>query len=118
MLKILRLFALLPIALAMPELARAHAVLVASTPKINGVVHGGSLHVNLQFNSRVDGPHCTLSLVSPDGQAHFLTLAVQPAPAQIASEADGLKSGSYILRWQALAADGHITRGAIPFRVE
>jgi len=28
-----------------------------------------------------------------------------------------LKPGSYTLRWQALAPDGHITRGEIPFTV-
>jgi methionine-rich copper-binding protein CopC len=26
--------------------------------------------------------------------------------------------GAYVLRWQVLATDGHITRGKVPFRVE
>jgi methionine-rich copper-binding protein CopC len=33
------------------------------------------------------------------------------------SRADDLKRGAYKLRWQVLAADGHITRGEIFFKV-
>ena len=29
----------------------------------------------------------------------------------------GLAPGSYVLRWQVLSVDGHITRGDIPFKV-
>jgi methionine-rich copper-binding protein CopC len=29
----------------------------------------------------------------------------------------GIQPGSYRLRWQVLALDGHITRGDIPFTV-
>ena len=28
-----------------------------------------------------------------------------------------LAAGAYVLRWQVLAIDGHITRGEVPFRV-
>ena len=116
--KLFRLSALLLLTIAVPQLALAHAVLLASTPKMNDVVHGGKLHIDLKFNSRVDGPHCTLGLVGPDGVVRPLALGAQVAPDEIASDAAGLKAGNYSLRWQALAGDGHITRGAIPFRVE
>lgn len=106
------------LALVAPQIALAHAVLIASTPSINGVVRGGTIHVDLKFNSRVDGPHCTLSLAMPDGRIRVLALLHQPAPAEIATNLNGLSRGAYALRWQALASDGHITRGEIPFRVE
>ena len=118
MLKLFRMFSVLSLALAAPELALAHAVLVASTPKMNDVVHGGKLHIDLKFNSRVDGPHCTIALVSPGGKVRPLALGAQTAPEEVASEVQDLAPGSYSLRWQALASDGHITRGAISFRVE
>jgi hypothetical protein len=35
----------------------------------------------------------------------------------LAGEADALAPGDYVLHWQVLAVDGHITRGDIPFRV-
>jgi methionine-rich copper-binding protein CopC len=33
------------------------------------------------------------------------------------SRIQGLERGEYVLRWQVLASDGHITRGEVPFRV-
>ena len=113
-----RIPAVAVLALALPQLALAHAVLVASTPARNSVVHGSQMHIDLKFNSRVDGPRCTLSLKAPDGAISSLHLAAQSAPDAIASDASSLHPGAYTLRWQALAADGHITRGEIPFRVE
>ncbi len=110
--------ALFTLLAAAPRAALAHAVLVASHPRANSVIYGSSLHVALRFNSRVDGPRCVLSLVAVDGQSRSLQLAPQAAPDQIAADAAGLHKGIYSLRWQALAADGHLTRGAIPFRVE
>ncbi len=118
MFKSFRVPALFALALSVPQLALAHAVLVASTPARNAVVHGSRLHIDLKFNSRVDGARCTLSLKAPDGAISSLKLAGQSAPDAIASDANSLHPGAYTLRWQALAADGHITRGEIPFRVE
>ena len=113
-----RVFSLAALALTLPQLALAHAVLVASTPKLHGTVAGSQVHVRLQFNSRVDGPHCTLAIVGTSGPARTLKLDPQPAPDTIAADAADLKPGAYTVRWQALASDGHITRGEIPFRVE
>ncbi len=115
--KIRCILVLLVALLFVPQFASAHAVLVASTPAAHQTTHGASLPVKLKFNSRVDGPHCTLALVRDGGLATPLILAAQPAPDTIAAAAEHLASGSYVLRWQALAADGHITRGEIPFTV-
>ncbi len=114
----LRLAALLSLALAMPHLAHAHAVLVHAAPAAHGTVKAGSLHVALRFNSRIDGPRCTLVLLAPGGRSQPLQLGKQPAPDSLAADAPGLHPGDYILRWQALASDGHITRGEIPFHVQ
>ena len=116
--KLLRLSTLLLATLAIPHLAHAHAVLVKSTPAMNGTVHGPSLHIELHFNSRIDGPRCTLSLAPPSGPDRPLALGKQGAPDSISADADHLQPGAYSIHWQALASDGHITRGAIPFRVE
>ncbi len=100
-----------------PQLAFAHAVLVASNPQPHQEVHGETLPVKLKFNSRVDGPHCTVSLVRLGGNPVQLALDAQPAPDTIQTTAEHLEAGTYTIQWQALAADGHITRGQIPFTV-
>jgi copper resistance protein C len=96
--------------------AFAHAVLIASTPKAHETVHGSALNIDLKFNSRVDGTRSTLSVVMPDGSVKPLSLSKQPGPNELTSQAQ-LAPGNYTLRWQALAVDGHITRGEIPFTV-
>ena len=98
------------------SLAFAHAVLVSSTPKAHETVHGPSLDIDLKFNSRIDGNRSRLSVVFSDGSERSLSLSKQVEPNELIGRAQ-LPPGNYILRWQALAVDGHITRGQIPFTV-
>ncbi|HXX26939.1 MAG TPA: copper resistance protein CopC, partial [Terriglobales bacterium] len=58
-----------------------------------------------------------LELVGPDKTSTLLS-TTQPSPDMLQAMAEGLKAGAYSLRWQVLAADGHITRGEIPFNVK
>jgi len=102
---------------ASSHLAFAHAVLVSSTPKIHGTVHGPAIDVDLKFNSRVDGARSSLNLVLPSGAVQALSLSKQEAPNVLTARTQ-LAPGKYTLRWQALAVDGHITRGEVPFTVE
>ncbi|GGH07107.1 copper resistance CopC family protein [Silvibacterium dinghuense] len=102
--------------LAVPR-AFAHAVLVSSTPAIHGTAHGPDVEIALKYNSRVDGARSTLTLVKVGGASQALTLEKQPAPEELLAHAK-LGVGEYTIRWQAVAADGHITRGEIPFTVK
>ena len=107
--------ALLPLALAAP--AFAHAIVVAAEPAVGAVVHGPKMQIMLRFNSRIDAERSRLTLTAPDGSARALMPAPSDAPDTLIAGVDGLASGSYRLRWQVLAVDGHITRGDIPFTV-
>lgn len=98
------------------QLAFAHAILMSSTPAIHATVHGPLLNVDLRFNSRVDCERSRVFIVTADGNTNLVPLTKQPAPNRLEGHIT-LQPGSYTLRWQALAADGHITRGAIPFTV-
>jgi methionine-rich copper-binding protein CopC len=103
-------------ALLLPRFALAHAHLLSSTPTTNATVHGPDIAIELRFNSRVDGHHSSLTLVMGDGRAQPLSIGNQSAENNLNAHVT-LKPGSYTLRWQALAPDGHITRGEIPFTV-
>src|SRR5208283_2871713 len=98
-------------------LVQAHAVLLSSTPAANSVVSGPDLTVSLKYNSRIDVKRSRLILVDPGGAEQTLVIASQSPSDVLEAPAKGLKSGAYILRWQVLAVDGHITRGEIPFSV-
>jgi len=107
---------LLSVLFLIPRIALAHAILVSSTPAANAVVREDSTAVELRFNSRVDGQRSRLTLVLPNGQTQPLPLEKQTAATTLNSHL-AAKPGSYIIRWQALSTDGHITRGEIPFTV-
>lgn len=97
--------------------AHAHAILLSATPSVGRVVSGPETEVKLRFNSRVDAKRSMLVLVTPGGEQRKLGIGEQSSPDSLISHIDGLKSGSYVLRWQVLAIDGHVTRGEVPFRV-
>jgi methionine-rich copper-binding protein CopC len=103
---------------ASPRRALAHAVLLSSTPQKNASVSGPDITINLKYNSRVDGARSTLSLLKPDGTIVKIDTPAQPAPDVLSATGRGLTKGIYVLRWQVLASDGHITRGELPFQVQ
>ena len=87
-------------------------------PGPNQLVRGPDIPVALRFNSRIDAKRSRLILVAPGGEQLPLVISGPSTPDALTSEAKGMKSGSYILRWQVLASDGHITRGEVQFRVQ
>ena len=93
-------------------------MLLSSTPGINEVTRGPDVHMTLRFNSRIDARRSRLILIAADGHVQSLPIVEDSPPDRLVSEATRLKAGAYLLRWQALATDGHITRGELHFRVE
>ena len=98
-------------------LVQAHAILLSSTPAAKSVVSGPDLTVSLKYNSRIDAKRSRLILVAASGAEQTLVIAAQSSPDLLEAPAKGLQSGAYILRWQVLAVDGHVTRGEVPFSV-
>ena len=97
--------------------AEGHAIVLSATPAVNETVNGPDVPVNLRFNSRIDAQRSKLVLVGPNGEQAPLSVSKSTAVDSLASVAKGLKTGQYVLRWQVLANDGHITRGEVVFRV-
>ncbi len=97
--------------------ALAHAVILTASPAAEQHVAPGKLAVRIEFNSRIDKERSRLQLTAPDGAKS--DIAIEPAgePNVISGTTGELTGGSYVLRWQVLAVDGHITRGDIPFSV-
>jgi copper resistance protein C len=101
-----------------PRSALAHAVLLSSTPQKNAAVNGPDITISLKYNSRVDGARSSLSLLKPDGSVERIGALAQPLPDTLLATGHKLSKGAYVLRWQVLSSDGHITRGEVPFQVE
>ena len=104
--------------LLLPRLALAHAHLVSSTPAASATVHAGNVAIELRFDSRVDAQRSTLGIEIAGGSGQAAIVHdTQRGETTLNAHAD-LKPGQYVVRWQALAPDGHITRGEIPFTVK
>ncbi len=105
------------VAALLPGAARAHAILTGSAPAPGGTVAAGHRTLDFQYNSKIDHKRSRLTLTGPDGSHTVLPILAASAANAMDAEAD-LVPGDYTLRWQALALDGHITRGDVPFTVK
>jgi copper resistance protein C len=97
--------------------AWAHAVIVAASPTADEQVAPGKLPVRIAFNARVDKVRSRLQVIAPAGDKTDVPIDPSGDPNVIAGTTGDLMPGAYVLRWQVLAIDGHITRGDIPFTV-
>jgi methionine-rich copper-binding protein CopC len=102
---------------ALPGRAQAHAVVVRSSPAAGAVVAAGPLEITLVFNTRLDRVRSRLVLSAPDRTVTPIALRAEAAPTRLSGTANLAMSGRWTIRWQVLAADGHVTRGEIPFGV-
>lgn len=96
--------------------ASAHAILIDSTPKPNGTLPAGHDTLVFKYNSKIDQGRSRLTLIKPDHSETVLPIATSDQANVLSSSAD-LVPGTYTVRWQALALDGHLTRGDVPFTV-
>ena len=97
--------------------AWAHAVIVSASPTANEHVAPGELPVRIEFNSRIDKVRSRLQVMAPAGAKTDVPIYQAGDPNVVAGTTGALTPGAYVLRWQVLAIDGHITRGDIPFVV-
>ena len=97
--------------------ASAHAIIVSSKPAQDSKVPQGPVDILLQFNSRIDIKHSRVSLVDAAAKVRVLEVSDGPAPGSLVARGIADSTGRWIIRWQVLSTDGHITRGEIPFQV-
>jgi methionine-rich copper-binding protein CopC len=109
--------ALTALILAGASVGEGHAVLKETKPAANSKVAGPDVPIMLKYNVRIDVKLSKLQLLNPDNSTTDLKIEGQSSPDTLSAKATGLKPGTYRIRWQVLAPDGHITRGEIPFTV-
>jgi methionine-rich copper-binding protein CopC len=97
--------------------AQAHAVIVSASPTAGQHVAAGKLAVQIEFNARIDKERSRLQVTAPTGDKADVPIDQAGEPNIVAGTTGDLTPGDYVLRWQVLAIDGHITRGDIPFTV-
>jgi methionine-rich copper-binding protein CopC len=109
----MRRFAVLLSLIASP--AFGHAILVESTPVPNAHIKPGKLAITMRYNSRIDAERSKLTIAVGGRAPQRLQATASGEDALLANTT--VVPGDYVLRWQVLALDGHITRGDVPFTV-
>lgn len=98
-----------------PGAASAHAILMQSTPPDRGSVTAGERTLVLRYNSRIDHARSRLTLDGSNAKM-VLPLDKDGAVDSLATKVE-LTPGDYVVHWQVLAIDGHMTRGDVRFTV-
>ena len=101
----------------LPARGEAHAILVNSDPANGASVPAGTVNLSLSYNSRIDRSRSRLTLLAPDHSQSVLKILPSGPPQLLQSNVQLKVPGAYLVRWQVLAIDGHITRGDLPFTV-
>jgi copper resistance protein C len=98
--------------------ARGHAIILQSEPRQDESV-AAPRRLVLRFNSRLEKPLCSVQLVGGPRQQSVALSRPEPdaAPDTLAYPLPPLEPGAYRARWKVMAADGHVTEGAVPFTV-
>ncbi len=106
-------------AFAGPGHGEGHGIVVDSTPKHQETVTTPPTRLVIRFNSRLEKRLCSVTLVGPQQGGVLLVRQEDGAPPDtLIYPLPALKPGPYRAKWKVLAADGHVTEGAIVFTVE
>jgi methionine-rich copper-binding protein CopC len=112
------LAAFLLAAFARPGTARDTAS-SSTRPQASGDRHRSPKRLVIRFNSRLEKRLCSVTLVGPQQGGVLLVRQEDDAPPDtLIYPLPALKPGPYRAKWKVLAADGHVTEGAIVFTVE
>jgi methionine-rich copper-binding protein CopC/putative copper export protein len=115
-----RFLSLALLACALPVIASAHALPVASHPASSQVLDAAPETVQITFSEHIDPAASQITVTGPSGA----TVSTAPAHTDAADthtlvvpvRADG--DGAYLVSWSVVSADdGHFTKGGYPFAV-
>jgi methionine-rich copper-binding protein CopC len=116
----LRAWALCAVLLALaPGAAAAHAIILESEPAAGAKLAEPPARIYLRFNSKLEKRLSHVTLTAADGRAVPLVVKADGSekPDRIVLPIGSLRPGAYVVRYKVLAADGHITEGALRFTV-
>lgn len=106
---------------AAPAPARAHAIVLESSPARDAQLTAAPERVLLRFNSRIEHALSRATIEPAGGRPVALAAPApaeeRPAPDRLVLPLRPLGPGTYVVRYRVLAADGHLTEGALRFTI-
>jgi copper transport protein len=99
----------------LPATALAHASLVSASPAPGTVLAAAPPAITLTFSEPVTAAGPGIGVVAPSGRQ--LPARVQVAGTRMTARFTPAGEGTYLVRWQVIAADTHPSRGQLTFSV-
>jgi copper resistance protein C len=128
--RLLWLLLALPLAvICAPVAARGHAIVLESSPAHDGVLDRAPEAVLLRFNGKIVHRLSRASIEPAPASAGPAGARVRqvsidltgaeasPGPDRLRVRLPALPAGIWVLRYRVLAADGHVTAGALRFTI-
>ena len=104
--------------------AAGHPIVLGSSVIHDSVLSGSPEEVTLRFNSRIEPRLTRVTITKDDGRPVPLPLSVTDVnrnshgvPDRLVIPLRPLPRGTYVIRYKVLAADGHVTEGALRFTI-
>jgi methionine-rich copper-binding protein CopC len=99
--------------------AAAHAIVLESSPTHEAALAEPPARIVLRFNSRIEAALSRVTIESGTGRPVALPAARDAGEAnRLVVPLRPLAPGTYVVRYRVLAADGHVTEGALRFTVK
>ena len=104
--------------LAVAGSARAHSLLLESSPGARAVLTASPGELSLRFNNRIEKTLSTIRLRDEHGAVRPVTVLVAGGPAdRLTATVPALPAGAWRVEWRVLSTDGHVVSGSFSFRV-
>lgn len=99
--------------------ARAHAIVLEASPAHDSVLAAPPARLVLRFNSKIEHALSRVTIETAIGRPVVLRVAraTEQDAARLVVPLSPLAPGTYIVRYRVLAADGHVTEGALRFTI-
>ena len=110
---------LVALGLAPAAPAFAHAHVVSSTPAANAAI-APPKQISVTFNEKLVPAFSKIDVAMAGMKMHVPVKTSVSADGKtlVAVPQGGFIKGSYVINWSAASADGHKTKGAIPFKIK
>jgi len=103
------------------SVTEAHPIVIESSPAHDAVLTHSPEKVTLRFNSKIEKRLTRVTITRSDGRSVPLAVASdasrESTTDRLVIPLRPLPAGTYVVRYKILAADGHVTQGALRFTV-
>ncbi|HEY7317204.1 MAG TPA: copper resistance CopC family protein [Candidatus Binatia bacterium] len=99
------------------HLAWAHAYPKVSSPENGAVVQEAPKEVRIQFTEGLELAFSRITVKGAAGEIVSQGKMRQPAQDTLSVDLKPLTAGNYVIEWQVLSVDTHITEGVLRFIV-